>query len=72
MILTMDKQAPEQINPEIFYSTEELAGLLDISLITAKRYIKKGIVYSTKIGGIRRINFNIICNNIERLKTRVF
>lgn len=44
-----------EINLEAMYTTEEFANFLNISLITAKRYIKKRVIESIKIGGVRRI-----------------
>lgn len=43
------------IEPDLLYTTEEFAKYLNVSLLTAKRYLKKKIVKSFKIGGARRI-----------------
>lgn len=54
------------INSETLYTTEDLASKLNISLITAKRYIKKGIINSSKIGSVRRIKGSDILDLIKK------
>jgi site-specific DNA-methyltransferase (adenine-specific) len=58
----------KKIDPNTMYSTEEFANFLNVSLITAKRYIKNDIIYSSKIGGIRRIKGEDILNLINNEK----
>ncbi|MCZ0933412.1 MAG: helix-turn-helix domain-containing protein, partial [Oligoflexia bacterium] len=55
-----------EINSESFYTTEDLANKLNISSITAKRYIKKGVISSSKIGGVRRIKGSDILDLVKK------
>ena len=43
------------IQPDLLYTTEEVASLLKVAPITIKRYIADNKIQSSKISGLRRI-----------------
>lgn len=55
-----------KIDSEAMYTTKDLSKFLNISLVTAKRYIKKELIGSTKIGGVRRIKGSEILALLEK------
>lgn len=56
----------KKIDINALYTTEEFGDFLNISLITAKRYIKNKIINSSKIGGVRRIKGEDIVKLINK------
>lgn len=55
MMIPIDTFRNMTVDPQKLYSTKELAGFLNISEITAKRYVSNDVIDSVKIGGNRRI-----------------
>ena len=46
---------PEEIKPNLVYTTEEARDFLKVSESTIKRMLKKGIIKAYKVGGTYRI-----------------
>ena len=58
------------ISPEKLYSTEQLAQILSVSLITVKRYIKNDTISSLKINGIRRVKGSDVIELLNKPKSK--
>ena len=59
-----------KINKDQLYTTEEVAEILKVSVITVKRYIAKNKIVSIKFNGIRRIKGGEILNILNEGQNR--
>ena len=55
---------------EKLYTTEEVAGLLKVSVITIRRYIKSGKLKASKIGKDYRIKESDIESLLKKTRTK--